>query len=190
MQLELRLASTEDSQTLLEIYRYYIENTVITFETQTPTIDVFAQRIRDISGTYPYLVCLADGKIVGYAYAAKNRERAAYRFNVDTSIYIQEEYHGYGVGSRLYHSLFSILRSLGYVNAYACITLPNPKSQRFHEKHGFSPVGIFRKTGYKMGSWHDVVWFEKQLLPYVNSPAPLRKITEFSHKELQRMLME
>lgn len=166
MDLLIRSATPADAADILEIYSPYIKNTVITFETEVPTVAEFAARIETIKSAYPYLVCEMDGKVVGYAYASKHRERAAYRYSVDVSIYINQEYHGKGIGKALYRSLFEALQAYEYYTAFASITLPNEKSMGLHKAFGFKEVGIYHNVGYKDGRWLDVIWLEKQLKEY------------------------
>ncbi len=118
------------------------------------------------------------GKIVGYAYASRHAERAAYCYDVNVSIYVSQEYHGTGVAYELYECLFDLLRKQGFYNAYAGITVPNEKSEAFHKKFGFTPIGTYRNTGFKFGNWHDVIWMEKALRPHDDNPRPIKPISE------------
>ena len=103
--------------------------------------------------------------IVGYAYASAHHERAAYRWSVSTAIYVSRDHHRRGAGRALYTTLFALLRALGYRQATAGITLPNPASVGLHEAFGFAPVGVYRQIGYKMGEWHDVGWYQAEIQP-------------------------
>lgn len=165
MTLVVRPASRADSGAILRIYKPYITDTAITFETAVPTDAEFADRIDETCKQYPYLVCEVDGTLVGYANASRHRERAAYCYDVDVSVYVQSGYHSVGVASALYTALFDALTSRGYYNAYAAYTVPNEKSRRLHEKFGFCSIGTFHHTGFKLGAWHDVTWMEKALRP-------------------------
>jgi len=184
----IRLASTHDSEEILKIYEPYITSTAITFETAVPSVNEFSQRIENISADYPYLVYLVNDKIVGYAYASKHKERDAYRYDVDVSVYILSEYHGSGVGQKLYTCLLEILKELGYYNAYAIITIPNEKSIKFHEKFGFKLVGMHYKTGYKLGKWYDVAWLEKFVNEHEEVPDRIKSISELSDESLKKIL--
>ena len=166
----IRPAALADAPDILQIYAPYIQNTVITFETEVPGIEQFTARIEAIKSKYPYLVCEADGKMAGYAYAAKHSERAAYKYSVDVSIYVDPNYQHRGIGKALYFNLFEALKSYDYYTAYACITLPNEKSVCLHKTFGFHEVGIWHNVGYKNGSWLDVIWLEKPLKQY-DTPA-------------------
>lgn len=166
----IRPVTLADAADILQIYSPYIENTVITFETEVPTIEEFTARIERIKSEYPYLVCETGGKVIGYAYASKHRERSAYKYSVDVSIYVDMDHHREGIGKALYSNLFEALGSYDYYTAYAGITLPNEKSIGLHKSFGFHEVGVFHNAGYKMGRWLDVIWLEKQLKPYEKSP--------------------
>lgn len=178
MNCTIRLARKSDSEDILRIYAPYIRDTAISFETEVPTVDDFADRIEGICKQYPYLVYQADDKIVGYAYASKHRERDAYCYDVDVSIYVLPEFHGSGVADKLYNCLFKILKELGYYNAYAAYTVPNAKSMKFHSKFGFSLIGTHHKTGYKFGQWHDVTWLEKLIIEVCDKPGLIKSIND------------
>jgi len=166
----IRLVKLSDARDILNIYGYYIENTINTFELEIPSIEDFTSRIKTISSNYPYLVYEIDNKIVGYAYATKHQERAAYQYNVEVSIYIDTNYHGKGIAIDLYTKLFEILKELSYINVYARYTGSNIRSQKFHEKFGFSKVGTMHQSGFKFGAWHGVTWLEKTLSNHTDNP--------------------
>jgi phosphinothricin acetyltransferase len=122
------------------------------------------ERITKTLAELPWLVSEdAQGKVSGYVYASKHRERPAYRWSVDVSAYVREDARGQGVGKRLYPALFAELAALGYVQAFAGIALPNQASLALHASVGFQPIGIYRKVGFKLGAWHDVGWWQKEL---------------------------
>lgn len=171
----IRLARPEDAASILEIYAPFILNTSVTFETAIPTIENFEHRIILYQQDWPWLVCEIDETIAGYAYATKHRERAAYQWCAESSVYVREDFRNMGIAKRLYHALFSILKYQGCINVYAGITLPNTKSISFHEKQGFSKIADYKNIGYKSGAWHTVGWWQLQLNDYTNSPvAPLK----------------
>ena len=173
----VRFASEADAEALLAIYAQYI-HTAITFETALPTREAFAGRIRDISQLYPYLVLERDGRAVGYAYAHRARERAAYDWYLELSIYLDGAVRGRGLGRKLYGLLLELLRLQGAKTAMGCVTLPNPASQALHAGLGFRLAGVSEKAGYKNGAWHDVAWYEKPLAAYDTPPAPVTPIRE------------
>lgn len=163
------MARLEDAHGILELYKPYIK-TAITFELETPTVEEFEGRIHSISQKYPYLVCEAGDKIVGYAYAHEFKERPAYQWDAELSIYLHADVHTRGLGKLMYGCLMDILRLQRVHNVYGIVTLPNEKSQRLHSSLGFSLAGVMHKTGYKKGAWRDVAWYEKTIAEYENEP--------------------
>lgn len=159
----IRRATEQDCEEILSIYSYYVENTAASFETDPPSRNAFLNRIQSIIGEYPYFVCTMNEEIVGYAYASKHRERAAYRYDVDVSVYVRNGMLNKGIGTALFSALFEALSHSNYYNAYAAIALPNEKSVALHRKFGFEEIGIHHKTGFKFGKWHDVLWMEKTI---------------------------
>lgn len=170
--MTLRFARESDAAALLAIYAQYID-TSVTFEYTLPTETEFSSRIRDTLTTYPYLVCESGGCIVGYAYAHRYRERAAYSWCVELSVYVDQAVHRSGIGHCMYDALENILRLQGVHNMYALVTQPNEKSNAFHTAMGFTAVGRQNKIGYKAGAWHDICLFEKHIAPFDTAPTPL-----------------
>ena len=166
----IRLATVEDAEAILDIYKTYIENTRVTFEIEVPTVEAFRERMERIMAQFPWIVCEIDGKIAGYAYGSKHGERAAYRWSADLSVYIHENYHRYGLGTALYTALLELLRRQGYFTVYAGVSTPNPKSEAFHTAFGFRNLGEFKNAGYKLGGWCGVSWYELVLNEYVAEP--------------------
>ena len=183
----IRLVKVSDSKEILEMYTPYVRDTAISFETEIPTINEFSNRIEIISKQYPFLVYEIDNKVIGYAYASKHRERAAYSYNVDVSIYFLPEYHGTGKAYSLYDCLFKILSKLEYRNAYAAYTEPNIKSMKFHQKFDFKHIGTHHKTGYKFGKWYDVTWLEKTIKEHTENPREILSINEISHEYIKSL---
>ena len=128
-QFTLRLAVPEDAEQIIGIYSRYVTETAVTFEYDVPTVCEFENRIRKISERFPWIVCETDGRIVGYAYASEYRERAAFRWSCELSVYVADDFQGCGIGKALYLALFDILRGLGFRTACACITYPNEASE-------------------------------------------------------------
>lgn len=170
--LSIRIATPEDAPALLAIYAPYVENTVITFEYEAPTLEDFQERIRTTLTRFPYLVAEQDGTICGYAYASPFKARAAYNWSVETSIYVKENTHRIGVGNALYSALEACLTRQNVCNLCACIAYPNPASEAFHAQSGYKTVAHFRKSGYKNGQWIDIIWMEKELCTHSNPPLP------------------
>jgi len=156
----LRRAHAGDADAVTAIYAPIVRDTSISFEVDPPGADEMRRRIELTGAVTPWLACEMPTGFAGYAYATRHRDRAAYRFSVDVSVYVHEGCRGRGVGAGLYHALLEILRVQGFHRAYAGITLPNPASVRLHESVGFAVVGVYREVGYKCGTWHDVGWWE------------------------------
>ena len=169
----IRLATLHDAERLLEIYAPYIEKTTISFEYEAPSLEEFQRRMKEFGGFYPYLVCEIDGKVIGYAYAHRYAERAAYGWGAEASIYVDENaLHG-GIGTALYQALLELLALQNVCTVYGCITWPNERSIGLHKKMGFREFARFEKSGFKFGRWIDVVWMEKVLWDKTLPPEPL-----------------
>lgn len=179
----IRFAMVEDAEAILCIYEKYVKHTALSFETEVPTVKEFQDRMKKIQQQFPYLVCEIDGKVVGYAYASKHRERAAYQWSADLSIYIDEAYHRMHIATQLYDNLIGLLKKQGYYTAFAGVTCPNPNSEAFHEAYGFDTVGTFRNVGYKLGQWRDVKWYALQLADYQVDPETPKAIDEILTRE-------
>ena len=150
------------------------------FELVPPTAAEMAARIAAALAWAPWLVLERSGEIAGYAYAVRHRDRAAYQWAVDVSVYVGEAHRGAGVGRALYARLFELLRAQGFYVAHAGISLPNPASVRLHEAFGFQPVGVYPAVGFKNGAWHDVGWWRLPLREPDPDPAPPRPLAEIS----------
>jgi len=161
--LRIRSATVGDAPALLDIYAPYVERTVVSFETVVPGVDEFAARIGKSITQWAWLVAERDGACLGYAYGSAHRERAAYRWSVETSAYVAAPARRQGVGTALYLALFDALAARGYCNAFAGMTLPNDASAALHRSVGFEPIGVFRRVGFKFGAWHDVAWAQRRL---------------------------
>jgi len=170
--MEIRLATTSDARGILDIYAPYIENTSFTFETEVPSESDFVKRISDYLQNWPWIVCDVNGIIAGYAYAARYRERTAYQWSVESSVYIHDDFQRNGIASALYRSLNEILKIQGYRNVYAVINLPNEKSVAFHEKCGYRYFATYEQVGYKLGKWKNVGWWRLILNEFNMEPEP------------------
>jgi phosphinothricin acetyltransferase len=173
--MSIRLATIADAEQVRSIYEPYC-STPISFETTVPSLAEMERRIAAVQKSLPWLVAEQGGNVCGYAYASPHSERAAYAWSVNVSVYIDQGSHRRGLGRRLYARLFEILVDLGYVNAYAGVTLPNPASVGLHTSMGFTPVGVYEEIGFKYGKWHDVAWFQKILRPRPAEPELPRSI--------------
>lgn len=174
----LRQATVADAKQLLSIYAPYVTDTTVTFEYDVPSKENFSDRISSTLQIFPYYVAIANGEIVGYAYASPFRTRTAYNWVVETTIYIKQDFRGSGIGSMLYSALEKTLKEQGILTMIACIAYPNPPSIAFHERTGFTKVGHFSKSGYKLGQWVDVVWMEKHIGSHNQNPAPVIPFSE------------
>ncbi len=168
----IRLASERDAEQVAAIYAPNVTDSIISFEFEPPTADEMRRRIELTLQRYPWLVCERQGWLLGYAYAGAHGSRWAYQWSVDVSVYVHEEVRRTRVGRALYTSLFAALELQGFYNAYAGATLPNPASVGLHEGVGFQRVGVYRGVGYKLGAWHDVVWWHLPLRQKVVDPDP------------------
>ncbi|MEN6596122.1 MAG: N-acetyltransferase family protein [Clostridiaceae bacterium] len=184
----IRRARESDAEELLAIYAPYVTDTPVTFEYEVPSLAEFTGRIRSVSADYPYLVCERGGKIAGYAYAHRYKERAAYQWDAELSVYLEGGSRGRGLGKSFYTALMELLPLQNVKNVYGCVLCPNESSERLHDSLGFSRVGVFRSTGYKCGAWRDVVWFEKQIAPYDSEPEPFRSIQTVDRDAIERVL--
>lgn len=164
----IRTATPDDAKELVAIYDYYVKETAITFEYETPSVEEFRGRIEKVLEKYPYIVIEKGKEILGYAYASTFKDRDAYKWSVELSIYIQKDVRRAGLGRMLYDELERRLKAQGILNLYACIGYPDEEDEhltldsvKFHEKLGYSMIGKFNKCGYKFGTWYSMVWVEK-----------------------------
>lgn len=186
----IRLAAPADAPAIHAIYAPLVRDTPISFELSPPAIEEIARRIESVGAQYPWLLCEGgNGFIAGYAYASRHRERAAYQWDVDVTVYVHPQARQRGVAYGLYTSLFELLRLQGFFNAYAAIALPNDASVRAHARAGFQTIGVHRQTGFKLGRWHDVLWMQLALQPHQNDPAPPRALPDIlNHPDCESAL--
>src|SRR5688572_4860408 len=182
----IRLATAFDSSAIASIYRPYCEGSAVSFEQVAPDAVEIAKRIAMVTAQRPWIVLEDNGAVVGYAYATPHNERWAYRWSVNTAIYINTTHHRRGAGRALYVTLFDLLKHLGYYRAIAGITLPNPASVGLHEAMGFALVGVYRDIGYKLGAWRDVGWYEAEIQPRVAEPQEPQSIAVLSGSQAWR----
>jgi L-amino acid N-acyltransferase YncA len=169
--IEIRDANPDgdDARACAAVYAPYVTDTVISFEDLAPS----AQELRGrMLAAYAWLVAVDDGRVIGYAYGTGHREREAYRWAADVTVYIDAAHHRAGVGRALYSVLFERLRAAGLWTLCAGITQPNDASNALHRSMGFTPVGTFRRIGWKAGAWQDVLWLELDLRPGEDGPPP------------------
>lgn len=168
--MKIEKVTIEDAAELLSIYEPYVRDTAISFEHEVPTLEEFQNRIMNISSKYPYIKAVDNGEILGFAYANTFKDRKAYDWAVETTIYIKQGKHRMGIGKLLYDQLERSLKSMGILNMNACIAVPVKEdgrltdgSYRFHKEMGFTLAGRFHNIGYKFNTWYDMIWMEKML---------------------------
>jgi L-amino acid N-acyltransferase YncA len=160
----IRQAEAErDGAACAVIYAPYVAETAISFEEEPPGAAELSRRIEATSAHFPWLVAEDGGAVTGYAYASAHRERAAYRWTAEVAVYVDRRHRRRGAGRALYGALLERLGDQGIHVACAGITLPNDASVALHEACGFEPVGVFRRVGWKLGAWHDVGWWQREL---------------------------
>ena len=184
-QIRIRIATVQDAAALLDIYAPYVENTAITFEYTVPSVQEFEHRISNILQTYPYLVAEIDNEIVGYTYARPFRERCAYQWAVEVSIYVKKTTKKMGIGKKLYQTLETILSLQNITNLYACIADTDEKdpyltkdSMLFHQRLGYRQVGKCIQCGYKFHRWYNIVWMEKHIQTHTIPPENIKSFDE------------
>lgn len=170
MDVIIRPVKKDDAESISGIYKYYVESTAVSFEEEAPDADEIKRRISHTTSKYPYFVAEKDGEVIGYAYASPFKTRSAYRFSVETSIYVRKDLKEKGTGRLLYEYLEKALSEQGIKNSNACIAYTSVEdeyltngSMSFHEALGYKLVGTFHKCAYKFGRWYDMIWMEKMI---------------------------
>jgi L-amino acid N-acyltransferase YncA len=176
MPARVRPATAADAAACVEIYRPYVLDTVITFETDVPTVEEMTDRIVDARVMHEWLVLEVDGDITGYAYAHQFNSRAAYQWSVETSVYLAQHGQRSGGGRMLYGELLRRLTERGFRRAFAGIAQPNDASNALHKAFGFRRAGRYRRVGWKHGAWRDVEWWQLDLLEPDDDVGPPRPI--------------
>ena len=168
---KIRVAAEQDAQAVAAIYAPIVRDSTISFEVEPPTSEEMAKRIARTLETHPWLVAERDGQVIGYAYAGRHRDRAAYRWSVDVTAYVGEGARRMGAGRALYDRLIVILKKQGFHSAYAGIALPNDASVGLHQAVGFKPLGVHKNVGFKHDAWRDVGWWQLELSNKSGTPA-------------------
>ena len=184
--MPVRPARVEDAPAIAAIYSHYALNTVITFATRAPTPEHYARQIA--AGAYPFLVLEEAGQVVGFAYAGAFRPHDAYRWDVELTIYLRPGQEGRHAGRALMAPLLALLRRQGFLLAYSCVTLPNPRSIGLHRHFGFGELGVFPRTGYKLDAWRDVIWLQLALGSHDAAPAEPTPFSALPREEVDRIL--
>ena len=156
----IRPVNTSHASELCEIYNHYIKNTIITFEEKEVSVDDMKERIIQATQKLPWIVYIENDRVIGCAYASEWKSRCAYKFSVETTIYIHPEFGGKGIGSILYEELISKLKKLDLHAVIGGIAVPNEASVALHKKFGFEKVGQFKEVGFKLNKWIDVEYWE------------------------------
>jgi phosphinothricin acetyltransferase len=170
-QSQVRGATSADAETCAAIYAPYVTDTAITFETVPPGADEMAERIAAAVRTHAWVVFEHEERVVGYAYGGPFKDRAAYRWSCEVSVYLEVGRRRTGAGRALYSTLLARLAERGLRIAVAGTTLPNDASVGFHRAMGFEPVGTYRRIGWKHDAWHDVAWMQRPLATGQDSPS-------------------
>lgn len=177
--MKIRAATPDDAAALAEIYAPFVTGSHISFETGPPDVAEMRSRMDAGCGLYPWLVAEPEsGEVAGYAYAARFRPREAYRFAVETSVYLRSGAESRGLGRRLYEPLLAILEAQGFSQAIAAIALPNLASVRLHERLGFRHAGTYERVGYKLDRWWDVGLWQRPLAQLTVPPPEPRPCTQ------------
>jgi phosphinothricin acetyltransferase len=189
--VRLRLATPDDGAACAAIYAPYVAGTCISFELLPPDGAEVGGRIARTIERWPWVVAEVDGIVRGYAYAGRFRDRPAYDWTAETTVYVDMAFHGRGIGRATMRAVLAILRLQGFHTAVAGITPPNPGSVRLHEALGFDRIGLFEEVGWKDGRWHGVEFFGLALSPREPAPVPIRPLPEIMGSgELARALAE
>ncbi|MBZ4684250.1 MAG: phosphinothricin acetyltransferase [Fusobacteriales bacterium] len=159
----IRKVKLSDAKQIADIYNYYIEKTIITFEEEKVSEKEIEKRIEKILKDYFWIVYEENNKILGYAYVGKWRERSAYRFTVESSVYLDKNHTGKGIGEKLYRELIKISKDKGLKAIMGVISIPNEASIKLHEKLGFYKAGYFKEVGIKFDKWIDVAYYQLNL---------------------------
>lgn len=188
MSYKIRQVQLSDGEQILKVYIPFITDTCISFEYTVPSLEEFTQRIASISSEYPYLVLEENDEIVGYAYAHRYLERAAYNWDVEVTIYLAPIAQGKGLGVVLYDALEKLMALQNIKNLYSCITGDNVHSIEMHRSMGYEYIGTFPKAGFKHDRWLDVVWMAKTIGEKEEAPQAFIKFPEVDKKLVNEVL--
>lgn len=193
----IRTVTEKDAHELLEIYRPYVEDTAITFEYDVPSVEEFSDRIRRISANYPYIAAVENGKIAGYAYAGVFKNRAAYDWSVEVTVYVNKGLHRKGIGAKLYSALEKLLAAQHITNLYACVAYPEKEDEyltfdsvKFHEKMGYTIIGTFHRCAFKFNKCYHMVWLEKIITQTDITPLPVIPFSKLDKALINKIVLE
>ncbi|MCQ2553892.1 MAG: N-acetyltransferase family protein [Clostridia bacterium] len=176
--MTIEKVTAKDAAEILEIYKYYIDATAVTFDYDVPSVLEFEEKITRIAEKYPYIKAVENGKILGYAYANTFKDRRAYDWAVETTIYLDKDCKRLGIGRTLYAALEASLKNMGIKNLNACIAVPKDDNDKnlsndsyfFHKEMGYKLIGTFHDVGSKFGKWYDMIWMEKIIASHDPNP--------------------
>lgn len=198
MHMEIIIAKANQANDILKLYTHYVKNSVATFEEQTPSLIEMKQRIHDVGLNHLWLCLYHQGEMLGYCYAGAHRARSAYRFSVESSIYLSEAAQGRGLAKPFYGFLLSTMKEMGYHTAFAGISLPNTASVKLHSGLGFQTIGTFKGVGFKFNHWIDTFWMSLRLRDDAEIPKSTKRKEELflsedwqnKQKNTENMLLE
>jgi phosphinothricin acetyltransferase len=193
--IKFKIANVSNAEEILSIYSYYVLNTAISFEIETPTIEEFKSRIEKTLKKYPYIIVVKDNEIIGYSYVGPFVGRAAYNWSLETTIYIKKDYIKMGIGKKLYLILENIAKAQGYLDLNACIGYPvkdedeyiTRNSAQFHEHMGYKWIGEFEKCGYKFNRWYNMIWMSKNIGEHTEKPPEIIPFPELNKEILKNI---
>lgn len=172
----LRPVTVEDADRIAAIYAPVVRDSAASFEIDPPDAVEMARRIGRVTAGHPWLVAEDEGTILGYSYASAYRERPAYRWSVETTVYVAASHRGRGLGRSVYSALIDEATRWGFATAFAGIAIPNPASESLHRAVGFEPIGVFVRAGFKAGEWRDVSWWQRPLSNATPPVVPTRPL--------------
>ena len=197
MNIEIRTACESDAAQIAEIYRPYVESTAVSFEYIAPDAEGMKKRISAVLESYPFLVALRGGEIVGYTYASRLKERRAFDLTAEVSIYVRKDQKRGGIGKKLYAALEEILLLQNVKSVNVSIAYSNDEDEylthdslAFHTRMGYRQIGIFHKCGYKFGKWYDLLWAEKHIGDFEDNPAPFVPFPMLEKNKLKEINMK
>jgi phosphinothricin acetyltransferase len=180
----IRPATPADMAPVCDIVNFYIETTAVNFRMQPQAVGEWEADLRNYHSMYPWLVAEVDGSVAGVAYSAPWKQRNAYDWCAESTVYVAPHYRGRGLGSALYSRLLMCLESQGFRSVVAVISLPNEASVGLHEALGYVHAGTIRKAGYKLGGWHDVGFWQREFTTDDQPPTPVRPVADGDEGEV------
>lgn len=174
----ITFAIPADALQIRDIYAPFILENAVSFEEEVPEVEELVLRIEKAFQKHVWLVCRFNNEVAGYAYSSVHRERSAYGWVAEVSVYIHPDHRRKAIGNALYHALHEIMRAQGYVKSYPGMTIPNEASRAFHLSLGYLPFALYKDSGYKLGKWHSTEWFSYDLASSSNPPRNITPVSE------------